>query len=53
MEEKQSDSITIRITGKEIQNRLNCLDKKVARLSVSNYIQLSMLLVILGKTFFF
>ena len=50
---RDPSSFTIRITGKEIQKKLICLDKKVARLEKSNYIQLGILLVIIGKQFFF
>ena len=47
------DSITIRISGKEIQARLSCLEKAVSRLTTANYIELSLILVLLGKTFLF
>ena len=47
------DSITIRISGKEIQTRLTCLEKAVSRLTTANYIELSLILVLLGKQFFF
>ena len=53
MQKGQSDSITIRITGKEIQNRLGCLEKSVSKLTYANYIEVSLILVLLGKTFFF
>ena len=48
-----AESFTIRISGKEIQARLNKLEKQVSRLNVSNYIQLTLLLIIIGKQFFF
>ena len=48
-----TESFTIRITGKEIQQRLQCLEKAVSRLTTANYIELSLILVLLGKTFFF
>ena len=47
------DSITIRISGKEIQQRLSCLEKAVSKLTTANYIELSLILVLLGKTFLF
>ena len=48
-----NESITIKITGKEIHQRLGCLEKQVSRLNLSNYIQLTLLSIILGKQFFF
>ena len=51
MQAPQSDSITIRITGKEINNRLAFLEKSVGRLTYAAYIELTLIMLLLGKTF--
>ena len=50
---QERENITIRITGKEITARLSCLEKAVSKLTYANYIELSLILVMLGKTFLF
>ena len=50
---QERESISIRITGKEIQKRLSCLEKSVSKLTYANYIEVSLILVLLGRTFFF
>ncbi len=45
----QNESITIRITGKEIQQRLSNVESNVKMLKYAAAIELPILLVILGK----
>ena len=52
MTNTNSDSITIRITGKEINTRLSCLEKQIKTLKYANYIQLTLILLILSNQFF-
>lgn len=50
---QEGESITIRITGAEIQKRLTNLEKSVSRLGYATYVNLTILLVVLGRIFFF
>jgi len=47
-----SDSITIRITGKEIIGRLNCLEKDMKRVKYAAYANFMIILALLTKLFF-
>lgn len=50
---QERDSITIRITGKEITSRLSCLEADMRMVKRFNYVQFAILIMILGKAFFF
>ena len=47
------DSITIRISGKEITTRLFLLESKTRRLEYIQYFQTALLLVLIGRIFLF
>ena len=46
-----TESINIRVTGKEILNRLSALESKSRRLEYVQYFQTAILLILLGKLF--
>ena len=48
-----TDSVTIRITGKEIQQRLSNVESSVRMLKYAAAIELPILLAILGKLIIF
>ena len=48
-----NDSITIRVSTKELYARLGSLEADMRMLKRINYIQFSILLVVLGKLFLF
>ena len=48
-----NDSITIRVSTKELYARLSSLESDMRMLKRINYIQLTIFMVILGKMFLF
>lgn len=48
-----NDSITIRVSTKELYARLSSLESDMRMLKKINYIQLTIFIVILGKVLFF
>ena len=45
------DSITIRITGKEIVGRLTNLERMIKVMKYSNYVQMLLIVLILSRLF--